>query len=203
MAGQGQTRREVLQALSLAVLASAAPGFSQWSSAFGEQSHEGMNAAGPAIAPAGKDYAPQFFLPEEYRTIKVLTELILPSNDGPGAKEAGVSEFIDFMVKNDASLQGPFRSGLKWLDDAAGNQQSFAALSQDEQKQILDRLAYKKYQRAQDKAGQEFFALVRRYTVMGFYTSTIGLVALDYPGLKFYATSPGCPHPGNPEHVGI
>ena len=153
--------------------------------------------------PPRRKVAPQFFLPAEYKTIQVLTELILPSDDGPGAKEAGVSEFIDFIVNSDASLQGPFRSGLKWLDDAAGNQQSFVGLPQEEQRKILDRLAYKKYERAQDKSGREFFALARRYTVMGFYTSKIGLVALDYPGLKFYSTSPGCPHPDNPEHVGI
>ena len=35
---------------------------------------------------------------------------------------------------------------------------------------------------------------------MGFYTTRIGLESLDYPGLKFYATSPGCTHHGNPEH---
>ena len=36
---------------------------------------------------------------------------------------------------------------------------------------------------------------------MGFYTSRIGLEALDYPGLKLYSESPGCPHPGDPEHL--
>jgi gluconate 2-dehydrogenase gamma chain len=201
MAGQSPSRRELLQAFSLAALASAVPGFSRWCFAFDERSR--TDAAGAAHIASAQRYVPQFFSPSEYKTIEVLTELILPSDGGPGAKEAGVSEFIDFMVKSDAALQEPFRQGLAWLDGARGNGRSFVGLLHAEQTRLLDRLAYKKYQRAEEKPGQDFFRLVRRYTVMGFYTTKIGLEALDYPGLKFYATSPGCPHPGNPEHIGI
>ena len=32
--------------------------------------------------------------------------------------------------------------------------------------------------------GQNFFGLMRKYTVMGYYTSRIGLEELDYPGLN-------------------
>jgi hypothetical protein len=35
---------------------------------------------------------------------------------------------------------------------------------------------------------------------MGFYTSKVGLQQLDYPGLRIYGESPGCPHPGDPGH---
>jgi gluconate 2-dehydrogenase gamma chain len=41
---------------------------------------------------------------------------------------------------------------------------------------------------------------MRRYTVMGYYTSRIGLEELDFPGLKMYAQSPACPHKDDPEH---
>lgn len=203
MAGQSPSRRQVLQAFSLAALAGAAPGFSRWCFALSEHSHDPMQSDDSSLARSTTPYAPLFFTPAEYQTIEVLTELILPSDTGPGAKEAGVAEFIDFMVKSDVSLQEPFRRGLAWLDHSAGEQQSFVALPHAKQTQLLDRLAYKKYQRAQDKPGQDFFKLARQYTVMGFYTTKIGLEALDFPGLKFYATSPGCTHAGNPEHAGI
>ena len=72
-----------------------------------------------------------------------------------------------------------------------------------QQHALLERLAYKAHQRETEKAGQQFFRLFRRYTVMGFYTTRIGLESLDYPGLKFYAASPGCTHTGNPEHLGL
>ena len=201
MAGQSPTRRELLQAFSLAALASAVPGFSRWCFAFDERGR--TDAAGAGLLTPAQQYVPQFFSPREYKTVEVLTELILPSDEGTGAKEAGVSEFIDFMVKREAALQEPFRHGLAWLDEATGNGRSFVGLPHAEQTRLLDRLAYKKYQRPEGKPGQDFFRLVRSYTVMGFYTTKIGLEALDYPGLKFYATSPGCPHPDNPEHIGI
>ncbi|HZZ38327.1 MAG TPA: gluconate 2-dehydrogenase subunit 3 family protein [Acidobacteriaceae bacterium] len=186
--------------MSLAVLASAAPGFSRWCCAFGD-TREGAEQEGAEGRPAR--YAPQFFSLSEYRTVEVLTELILPSMEGSGAKEAGVAEFIDFWVKNDPPLQEQFRRGLEWLDRAGGNGRPFIELSPAEQQKILDRLAYRRYQRPEEKTGQLFFRLMRQYTVMGFYTTEIGLKSLDYPGLKFYPTSPGCPHPDNPEHVGL
>ncbi|MFZ0806388.1 MAG: hypothetical protein WAN03_09405, partial [Candidatus Sulfotelmatobacter sp.] len=61
-------------------------------------------------------------------------------------------------------------------------------------------LAYQKKFRAGDEAGRKFFNVFREYTVMGFYTSEIGLKELDYPGLRFYAESPACPHKDDPEH---
>jgi hypothetical protein len=36
---------------------------------------------------------------------------------------------------------------------------------------------------------------------MGFYTSRIGLEELDFPGLRFYAESPGCPHVDDRGHL--
>ena len=45
-----------------------------------------------------------------------------------------------------------------------------------------------------------FFRLLREYTVMGFYTTRIGLEELGYPGLRTYSKSPECPHVNDPEH---
>ena len=198
MSGQSPSRRQVLQAFSLAAIAAAAPGFSRWCYALGKA--EPLPALGGG---SGGAYMPKFFTPQEYRTVEMLAELILPSDQGPGAKEAGVAEFIDFMVQNDSSLHDPFLSGLAWLGGAAGSQRLFAGLPRAEQTQILDRLAYKNYQRADEKAGQEFFKLARQYAVMGFYTTKIGLEALDFPGLRFYGTSPGCNHAPEADHTGI
>ena len=152
-------------------------------------------------------YQPQFFSAGEFRTLDLLTELILPAihepgrPPQPGARQAGVAEFIDFMVASDSTLQTPMIDGLRWLDhDSSG---SFAGLSPAAQQATLERLAYKAKQQPQDAAGHAFFRLVRRYTVMGFYTTRVGLESLDYPGLKFYTASPGCPHNDNPDHVGL
>jgi Gluconate 2-dehydrogenase subunit 3 len=197
LAGQGPSRRELLQALTLAGAAATFSGFSRWSYALSEQS---------TLQPA---YRPQYFSASQYQTVEQLAELILPATHDaagksqPGAKHAGVAEFIDFMVFSDPSLQPEFHRGLQWLDHAAAPAPTFFQLAAAQQQALLERLAYKAHQRETEKAGQQFFRLFRRYTVMGFYTTRIGLESLDYPGLKFYAASPGCTHAGNPEHLGL
>jgi len=205
MAGQGPSRRELLQALSAAGFASAFSGFSRWSYALAEQTEAHHQPDAP-VQIGHAAYAPQFFTPSEYKTVETLADLILPATEGgsqPGAKEAGVAEFVDFMAYSDASIQGQFREGLAWLDKASKPSTSFVELSAAQQNALLERLAYKAKHREGEKAGQQFFTLFRKYTVMGFYTSRVGLESLDYPGLKFYAASPGCAHEGNPEHIGL
>jgi len=205
MAGQGPSRRELLEALGLASAASLFAGFCRWNYAFGE----GSAQHGHSQHPVRLAYRLQFFSTDQYRTVEVLAELILPAAHSsahtvqPGAKEAGVAEFIDFMVFSDPALQGPFRDGLRWLDQASAPANAFRNLPPAVQTAILERLAYKANYREEEKPGQEFFRLIRKYTVTGFYTTRIGLESLDYPGLTFYGTSPGCTHDGNPEHLGL
>ena len=55
-----------------------------------------MVPAARALAAGGKPYEPHYFTPDEWAFVKAATDrLIPPSEDGPGALEAGVPEFID------------------------------------------------------------------------------------------------------------
>ena len=85
---------------------------------------------------------------------------------------------------------------LQWLDSAAKAKYAapFLKLSLDQQTAILKRAAER------NGDGHAFFRLIRRYTVMGYYTSAIGMKELDFPGLKMYSESPSCPHTNDPEH---
>jgi gluconate 2-dehydrogenase gamma chain len=198
MANQGSDRRTVLEMLAKAAAASQFPGFSRW--AFGQQ-HEHVANATPASRTVS--YQPSYFSATEYRTIDVLTGLIIPRDQSPGAQEAGVSEFIDFLAAHgEREIQQPMRNGLKWLDSTAkkGYGASFTSLSPGQQVEILKRVAYRDSAGSGDAEGQAFFRLIRRYTVMGYYTSQVGLKELDYPGLRLYSQSPACPHTDDPEH---
>ena len=146
--------------------------------------------------PRPAKYEPQFFTPDEYAAIDHLSELIIPADRTPGAREAGVAEFIDFMTASDSEIQHPFRTGLSGLDAASKQKHgaAFVHLPEAQQTELLHSLAAGS---AEDKA---FFKMIRKYTVMGYYTSRIGLEELDYPGLKLYTHSPSCPHKGDPEH---
>ena len=195
MAGQGLERREVLRILAIAAGASGYPGFHRWAFAC-----EHGGSAPLQVRPAR--YTPRFFTAEEYATIERLAELIIPSDGTPGAREAGVAEFIDFMVASDPGVQFRFRYGLTWLD-AHGERlhgRPFRELDGERQGELLAHLAYRDRHREGEEEGREFFRLVREYTTMGFYTSKVGLQQLDYPGLRIYGESPGCPHPDDPGH---
>jgi gluconate 2-dehydrogenase gamma chain len=192
MANQGADRREVLEMLAKVAVASQFPGFSRW--VFGQQHDHGADAVPPARQ---ANYKPSYFSPAEYRTIDVLTGLIIPKDESPGAQEAGVSEFIDFMAAHgEKRIQQPMRDGLAWLNSAARKDfgAMFTELRSDQQAEILKRAAKR------NGEGHTFFRLIRRYTVMGYYTSAAGMKELDFPGLKLYSDSPACPHTNDPEH---
>jgi len=196
MAGQGVQRREILRILGTAAVAAHFPGFSKWGFACGH-----IGNAALQIKPA--QYAPQFFTPDEYAMIERLTEIIIPSDASPGAKEAGVAEFVDFMVASDPTAQYPFRTGLTWLNAHSERKQGekFLELAPEQQNALLEPLGFKDKASPGEEDGRVFFKLIREYTVTGFYTSEIGFKELDNPALKFYSESPECPHKGDPEHV--
>jgi hypothetical protein len=198
MAGQGLERREVLRILSLAAGASAYPGFSRWTFACGH--------GGELVQVRPARYTPKFFSTAEYATVERLADLIIPSEPGsPGARDAGVAEFVDFMIASDPSAQFGFRYGLVWLDGHAQKQHGkpFRELDTAQQQSLLEPLAYAARHRKGEEEGRAFFKKMREYTVMGFYTSRIGMEQLGYPGLEIYAELPGCPHPGDPEHKSL
>ena len=195
MAGQGVQRRQVLQILGTAAAVAHFPGFSKWGFACGH-----IGSAALQIKPA--QYHPQFFTATEYAAVERLTEIIIPTDATPGAKEAGVAEFIDFMVANDPEAQYPFRMGLAWLNAHAEQKSGkrFTDLTAEQQTSLLEPLGFKEKARPGEEDGRKFFALMREYTVTGFYTSEIGFKELDNPALKFYSESPECPHKDDPEH---
>ncbi len=192
MANQGSDRREVLEMLAKVAVASQFPGFSRW--VFGQQHEHATDAAPPARM---ANFQPSYFSPSEYRTIDLLTSLIIPKDESPGAQEAGVSEFIDFMAAHgEKQIQQPMRDGLRWLDSTAKKDHgaTFTNLSPEQQTEILKQAAQP------NGDGHAFFRLIRTYTVMGYYTSAMGMKELDYPGLRLYSESPACPHKDDPEH---
>ena len=199
MAGQGFERREILRVLSLAAAAGQLGMFERWAFACPDHPDHSL-VPGPA-----QSYKPSFFTPDEYATVEILCDLIIPNDGRAGAKDAGVSEFIDFMVASDPEIQPRFRFGLAWLDAHSRYllKQPFRSLSPEQQSEILSPLAYKSKQRAGEEEGREFFELMREYTVMGFYTSRAGMEDIGFPGLKqVWDHDPmGCPHHDDREHA--
>jgi len=150
-------------------------------------------------------YAPRFFKPDEFKTVESLTELIIPTDDAPGAKEAQVARYIDFVVSAAAefqpSLQVEWAQGLKLLDSLSreNHQRAFYEISVEDREALLMAMSVPERQSGTTHEGFEFYRLVKDMTVEGFYTSRVGLVdVLGYKGLAFLSEFPGCTHP---EHL--
>jgi hypothetical protein len=128
-----------------------------------------------------------FFTPEEMATITVLGDIIIPKDDISGsASEAGVPDFIEFIVKDMPEHQTPLRGGLRWLDVQCLNryQKAFKDCSKEQQIEMVDMIAYPKKAKPEMQPGVVFFNRMRDLTVTGFYTSSIGVKDLGYAGNK-------------------
>jgi gluconate 2-dehydrogenase gamma chain len=98
-----------------------------------------------------------FFTSEEAALMAAVCEEIIPSDDGPGAKEAGAVFFIDYALhETEPELQPLFRSGLKSLAEAAAPAK-FAHLPAAEKISLLKNVE-----------STEFFQRAREYTIIGF-----------------------------------
>ncbi len=128
----------------------------------------------------------EVFLTEyELGTIAVLCDLILPADGSyKAASDADVADFIEFIVKDIESYKMPIRGGLMWLDNFSNEKfnLAFQACSEEQQKSILDLIAYPESEPSDLVPGIEFFSLVRNLTLTGFYTSKIGIEELGYKG---------------------
>jgi hypothetical protein len=143
-------------------------------------------------------YAPKFFTPYEYSTLQALCQTIIPADsDSGGAMEAGAPEFIDLLTSENKQYQLVLGGGLMWLQGACSDRygKMYLECSPDQQKEILDKIAYRKNALTDPSLSQgvEFFSFLRNMTTDGFFTSEIGIKYLGYIGNTFLSEFPGCP----------
>ena len=111
-----------------------------------EHAHQAVKATTPL--------AFEFFTATEAADVAAIAAQILPSEDGPGANEAGVIYFIDRALATfEADKQGVYRKGMAKI-------QGIAARPKHQQFQLV---------RSIEKS--EFFEAVRTHTVLGFLGS--------------------------------
>jgi len=217
--GQGVERREILRYIGIAAVASSFPGFSQWVFACPQDHPQSSSHV------AAGSYKPLFFSQQQYQMVEHLAEMIIPEDETPGAKQAGVAEFIDFMVANRVPVstsrdirstddaiaagneaQNRFLAGLDWMNARSHSEfkRDFMDCTPEQQNSLLDELAYKAKFTPTTESGRAFFQMMRDYTVVGYYTTKIGLQSIGYPGLRVvWPKMPGCAHPDDPEHANL
>ena len=180
-------RREVLKLL----LAAPAATFT-WSDA------EAMQAAAAAQAAraAGPAFVPKFFSAAEWKLVRLLADIVIPKDErSGGATDAGVPEFMDFMMFDQPARQVAMRGGLAWLDVECQRRfdKIFVDCTDAERTAVLDDIAWPSKARPEVAHGVAFFNSFRDLTAAGFWTTRMGIDDLQYLGNRSVARWNGCP----------
>jgi glucoside 3-dehydrogenase (cytochrome c) hitch-hiker subunit len=164
--------------------------------------HQHVHAAAPPAAAAAA-WKPLFFNAHQNETVIILSELIIPATDTPGAKAAKVNEFIDLMLsEEDSATKREFLRGLAWMDMKSNELYgvNFKDATPQQQTALLVTLSSGKNTSLEDQLGVEFFNTIKSYTINGYYTSEIGLIKeLGYKGNSYLDDFAGCTHPEHQE----
>ncbi|HTS87612.1 MAG TPA: gluconate 2-dehydrogenase subunit 3 family protein [Gemmatimonadales bacterium] len=179
-------RREALRILGLIPLLAA-----------GISPAEVARAAESARRALGSSgFTPAFFTGHEYATVRVLAELVIPRDDrSGGALDAGVPEFIDFILHERQSMQTPIRGGLAWLDAEAVARfgHEFVDILDVDRRAILDGIAWPKKAKPEHSQGVAFFNEFRDLVASGYFSSRMGVEDLRYVGNRVVGEWTGCP----------
>ncbi len=127
----------------------------------------------------------RFFDEHQMATITLLADIIIPDDEiSASASEAGVPEFIEFIVKDKPENKTPMQGGLRWLDMQSLKlyNKAFVNCSAEQRLQLIDEIAYPGKIKPGYEQGAGFFSLMRNLTVSGFYTSKIGFMDIGYVG---------------------
>jgi glucoside 3-dehydrogenase (cytochrome c) hitch-hiker subunit len=192
-------RRQALRTLAFGGIgAVAAPA---WAEKLADLARDHPEQAHAALAAAAETapWAPRVLDAHQNETVIVLSEMIIPQTETPGAKGAKVNEFIDWVLKEADERDGKqFLKGLAWMD---GRSQElfgtdFAAAAPEQQTALLTILASPKNKAFEDQAGIDFFKAIKALSITGYYTSEIGMrQELGDDGQVFLLEFPGCTHP--------
>jgi hypothetical protein len=149
-----------------------------------------------AAAAGGQAYQRLFFTEHEWRTVRILVDMILPADERSGsATDAGVPEFMDFVLSDQANRQTAMRGGLRWLDTECHERftKPFADCTDAERHRVLDDIAWPARARSELSHGVAFFNSFRDLTANGFWSSRVGIDDLQYTGNTYVAEWTGCP----------
>jgi gluconate 2-dehydrogenase gamma chain len=179
------SRRAALRIVTSAPVAAAL----LWTPAEAQQAQE-------QVARQKAPFKPKFFTAHEYATVMVLVDLIIPRDERSGsATEAGVPQFMDFMMIDQPQRQIAMRGGLALVDRLSADRfgRRFLTLADAQRRAVLDEIAYTSNPDPRLTHAIAFFSSFRDLTAGGFWSTKMGIQDLQYKGNTFVAEWEGCP----------
>jgi Gluconate 2-dehydrogenase subunit 3 len=200
---QGVSRRRALGYLAALPLAGAI----EFAPSSVERALRVADEARTARATGTVPKAPKFFTPHEWRTVRLLVDYVIPRDERSGsATDAGVPEFMDFIMGDKPNNQLWMRGGLAWLDIECekrfGTGTTFVAAKPAQRTALLDAIAWPAKATSDVRPGVAFFNRFRDMTASGFYTTRMGIDDVKYMGNVVRASWDGCPDAAV-EHLGV
>jgi hypothetical protein len=166
----------------------------------------GVDASKDLAAPGWK---PLFLDEHQNETLIVLSDLIIPATDTPGAKEALVNRYIDLVLAAEKpETQRAFLNSLGYLDGESIRRfkAAFRYLSREDQDLLLHALAYPRFGSgwagdtgAVPDPGHGHFEALKGRIMTAYYSSQIGEKELGWDGAFAHGPYQGCEH-GEGEH---
>jgi len=105
----------------------------------------------------------RFFTDEEARTVEAICEQLIPADRDPGARDAGVVNYIDIqLTRHFKKHQNTYRRGIAGVDTASRKKfgKRFVELPADSQIEVLN---------GTEENSKTFFELILAHSRQGFY----------------------------------
>ncbi len=140
--------------------------------------------------------------PAQAKEVEAIAARIIPTDEDPGATEAGVVYFIDLALKTFASGDRPaYEAGVKSVTQLTGQMfpgtARFSAATAEQQDKVLAELSKdmnnsaRRRQLVPSGNAGDFFALIWGHTMMGFLADPEAGGNRDYAGWKLIGRDPG------------
>ncbi len=183
-------RRELLRSSLVGVIGAAAASAREFPANY-DQSKE--------LAQPG--WKPTFLSDHQNQTLIVLSDLIIPETDTPGAKSALVNRFLDLLLAAEThDTQQSFLNSLSYIEGEARRRfgEAFIDIPKESQVELLEFFAYPNSMdswgegQAGDLTGHKHFENLKGWIARAFYSSEAGMKALGWNGEFPHGSLTGC-----------
>jgi hypothetical protein len=138
----------------------------------------GVLAGCDSRSAADGTWTPRALTTEQGELVATIAEHILPDTDTPGARAAGVHEFIDKMLAEHYPARERQRvlDGLADVDARARRDcgRAFLQCAAEEQRAVLARIDQEAFAASPVRREVPYFRTLKELTLLGYYTSEIG-----------------------------
>jgi len=148
------------------------------------------------------DWKPVFLDAHQNEMLILLSDLMIPATDTPGAKEALVNRFLDLLMSAEtAETQRAFIAALAYIDGESMRRynSAFVYAPRERQREFLTLIAYPHSLETWGEGQAEFpghthFQKLKTWITGAYYSSPIGLKELGWDGAFPHGMFSGCDH---------